>query len=297
MSEPPAPGDSLGPWIVLELIGRGGSGSVYRVRRPGERAARAAKVMHASLAGGEAARLRFAREVAVLARTRHPRVTGCIEAFAEPDGRMVIVSELARGPGLDAWLASHGAGERPVPLATVLALARDMALGLAHLHGAGVLHRDLKPSNVVVEAGGRARLVDLGLARAATEDTIVTQPGQVRATLRYTAPEVLLKQAPGPAADLYGLGLVVHELLTGRPVVAHRSPSAIATAHLTEIPSPPSVARPGLPAWWDRITAKLLAKDPAARYASADRVLADLAALRDDLIGRVRAPAAARRRA
>lgn len=277
-----APGHRLGSWTVESRVGAGGSGTVYRVRRSSGSRLAAAKVLHIPIRDAALALERARREAGLLMRLSHPRIARLLDILIE-ERRIVLVSQMAAGKPLDRMVQNTHVAGTGFPVAAVLRVARDLAEALSYLHGQAILHRDVKPGNIVVDGRGHAKLVDLGLARLVAETTLITDPGRVRVTLRYTAPEILLKQFPGPTADLYALGLVIHELLAGRPAFPQTSLAAVATAQLTVDPPAPSRLRPRLSVWWDRLVSKLIMKEPSRRYASATALLADLDELSDDL--------------
>jgi len=277
-------GARIGSWIVESEIGQGAAGTVFRVIPVGQGAAAAMKVLTGVLPMESR---RFEKEIAILKQVSHPRLSRFIEAISEP-GVEAIVCELIEGGSLHNAIHidinSAAIGCRLLPVRHAYQILMDILEGLDHLHRQGLLHRDLKPGNVLLETNGRARIVDFGLARLVREETLVTEAGQVKATLAYTAPEVLLRQTIDQRADLYALGIILFEMLTGELPFPGKAPAKIAMAHIATPPMKPSTLRPELSRWWDRIVGKLLEKVPEDRYETARDLIDDLVALLPDLV-------------
>ncbi|MCK6544745.1 serine/threonine protein kinase [Myxococcota bacterium] len=207
----------LGPLVVDELLGRGGAAIVARAHHERDGFEVAIKVFPARVQDRPEQSRRFARELAALERITHENIVRVHAGGVAPDGRPYLVMELIRGVSLRAVLDAG-----PVPLARAASIVKDLAGALAVAHDAGVLHRDLKPTNVMLtRVGGRelAKLVDFGCTRTVDpdEETRLTSPGGFLGTPAYAAPEQLRGDPDVDArADLYGLGAVLHELITGR---------------------------------------------------------------------------------
>jgi len=265
----------FGPYLVADVLGRGGMGVVYRARHEGLGVERAVKVL-----GGrpdERAVTRFAREVHALAQVRHPNVVTIHEAGADGGARWYAM-DLVRGRPLPAVLA-----DGPLELEAALELARALAAGVGALHAAGIVHRDLKPDNVVVAADGRPVLLDLGLALAPDRDERLTRTGALAGTLAYMSPEQLEgARELTPASDVYALGLILRELLTGSaPGRDSSQVVAFVERRLAGAPPPPSRLAPSAPAAVDAVYARATARSPAGRYrdgAALAQALADLGA-------------------
>ncbi|MFG6487799.1 protein kinase [Roseateles sp. BYS78W] len=279
-------GQRLGPWRLQELIGRGGMGEVYRARREDgsfEQFA-AVKLMRADLALAPA---RFEAERQLLARLEHPGIARLLDGGVTDEGRPYMIMELVEGLPVQRWCAQSHA-----TLAQRLDLFIGVCEAVAYAHRALVVHRDLKPANVLVTADGHPKLLDFGLARALdalpqdlTRETLLTPA--------YAAPEQLAGGVITTAVDVYALGLLLHEMLTGRPAFEpSRSawPMAAQRAGQAEPMSPSRVAealaQPPVPAArlqgdLDAIVAKATRLEPEARYASVE-------ALRDDVLRHLR---------
>jgi len=218
---------------------------------------------------------RFATEARAVARLDHPAIVAVHDAGAER-GRPYLVMELVAGEALSARLARRG----PLEPVAAAALVRDLARAVAHAHERGVLHRDLKPGNVLLDAEGRPRLTDFGLARVAGPWRGLTRTGDVLGTPAYMAPEQALghHRAVDARTDLYGLGAILYEALTGRPPFAGDSFVEVVQKVVETRATAPSVLRPGLDPALEAVCARAMAKTPADRPASAADLAAELEA-------------------
>jgi serine/threonine protein kinase len=250
-------------------------GTVYRARDRVLDRVVAVKLLPAEMASDDQAADRLQREARSAARLNHPRIVSVFDAGLE-DGTPYLVMEYVEGRTLAEELADHGqlAPER----ATFIAAGVAEALTAAHT--AGVVHRDVKPANVLLVDGDEVKVADFGIARAVEEDTI-TNPSAVVGSAPYLSPEQVRGESADARSDLYGLGVVLYEMLVGRPPFEADSPVAIAFKHLEEEPEPPSALQSGVAPELDRIVMTALAKDPADRYESAGAFLAALQGLAD----------------
>lgn len=277
MTTPPSLiGAQLGPYQIQSLLGSGGMASVYQgldthLQRPV-----AIKVLSAALAGDADYVRRFKREAQLIASLRHPNVAQ-VYAFGEQDGAPYMVQEILPGPTLEARLQSLAATGQLLPRADVLAVVAQLAAALDAAHAIGVIHRDVKPSNAIANAQGELVLTDFGIARSAA-DTNLTQPGVVMGTPAYVAPEQAISSAAlTPAVDVYALGVLVFQLLTGRLPFEADTPTAVVIKHLYEAAPAPSQLRPDLPPAVDTVVRKALEKEPADRYQGAGELATALA--------------------
>ena len=255
-------------------LGRGGMATVYLARDLRHDRHVAVKVLQSQVPHDGAER--FMREIHIAARLTHPHVLGVYDS-GEADSRLYYVMPYVDGETLRARLVRDGA----LPMNEVMRLLGELADALAYAHGHGVVHRDLKPENVLL-SGGHAVVADFGIAKAlaaATEGDqgklpTLTGTGIALGTPAYMAPEQAVGD-PGMThrVDLYALGVIAYEMLTGSHPFAGRTAQALAVAHLTETPAPVAQGRPGVPTWLGDLVAHLLAKDPAARPQSAGEVL------------------------
>jgi tetratricopeptide (TPR) repeat protein/predicted Ser/Thr protein kinase len=267
-------------WRVLREIGRGGMGRVLLAERADGRFTRqvAIKVLDGSLHDAEWRR-RFLAEREILGRLEHPHIARLLDAGEAADGTPYLVMEFVDGVPLDAWVAREHPG-----LAARLRLFELVAGAVAHAHQALVAHRDLKPANVLVDAVGSPHLLDFGIARWLSEGQ-ATVTGLRALTPRYAAPEQVEGLPTNAAVDLYQLGVLLYQLLTGAPPFAESSGAALLRAILHDDPPPPSRAAraAGQPharqvdAELDAICLKALRKRPEERYRSVEALLEDLA--------------------
>ena len=263
VARPDRPGASdlvMGRYRLVEPLGTGGSAEVWR--GVDERLGRtvAVKLLHHHLLPDEAARARFKREAEAAAALSHPGIVAVFDAEASPAGAAIIF-ELVDGEPLSDRLAREGA--LPVPEAA--RIGAEVAEALDHAHERGVVHRDVKPANILLDAEGRARLVDFGIARLLEAGSAhLTTAGMITGTLRYLAPEQLAGGEATAGADLYTLGLVLYEMLTGHPAFDPPTPVA-----LIEAQRHPPTDIPGVPADLSAVSLAAMEPDPAKRPSSA----------------------------
>jgi serine/threonine protein kinase len=278
LAPPLAPGEigRLGPYRVLELLGQGGMGAVFRAEDPALGRQVALKVMLPELARSSSAKARFVREARSQAQVDHDHVA-VIHHVGEHAGVPFLIMPLLKGRTLAAALAS---GPR-LSVGEAVRVAREMAEGLAAAHEKRLVHRDIKPGNVWLEgARGRVKILDFGLARAAsgaeTELAPLTHTGTVVGTPAYMSPEQARGEKLDPRSDLFSLGSVLYQMLTGRAPFGGGSVTAVLLAVVGDAPRRPGELNPEVPAALDDLVMRLLAKDPAGRPASAAAVAADL---------------------
>ncbi|MBA4062100.1 MAG: serine/threonine protein kinase [Isosphaera sp.] len=268
----PAGGCRVGEYELREVVGRGAMGVVFKAFEPGLGRFVAVKLLAPQLAADPEYRERFAREARLAAAVRHENVVA-VHAVGEAGGLPYLATEYVGGGSLERAVE---AGFLPVPDA--VRVAGQVAAGLAAAHAKGIVHRDVKPANVLLEADtGRAKLTDFGLARAA-DDARLSRDGDLIGTPHYMAPEQVNGKPATAASDLFSLGALLYVLFTGRPPFPDEGLAAVLRALCFDEPEPPRRLRPDLPAWVEAVVLRLLRKDPAGRYASADEVAAALAA-------------------
>ena len=276
-------GESLGHYVIIEEIGRGGMATVYRARQESLRRDVAIKVLPDFFATDEQFRERFAREAATIGRLRHPNIVTVFD-FGEEDGTPYIVTELVAGKPL----ASRITGA--IPLDEVLGILRPLASAIDYAHGHEVLHRDLKPSNVILDADGSPVLTDFGLSRIVGSMPPLTRTGLPIGTPEYMAPELSSGGPASPGADRYALAVMAFEMLTGQLPYRAEAPLAVLFAHINAPTPKVSERRPGTSAAIDEVLLKALDKDPEQRYISAGTFVEALAAASRDASEPTRQP-------
>ena len=272
-----APPRKLGEYDLLERLGAGGMGEVFKARHRRLDKLVAVKLLGGRSRGSALAGARFLREMKAAGALEHPNVVEAIDA-GEQDGVVFLVMKLIAGVDLARLVREHG----PLPLAEACESVRQAAMGLHYLHEHGLIHRDVKASNLMRTPDGTVKILDLGLARwreAAAASEELTCTGAVMGTPDFLAPEQIgAVEAVGVGADLYGLGGTLFYLLTGRGPFAHRSGlDAKLHAHQSEEAPDVRALRPEVPAALADLVRRLLAKNPADRPASAAAVAAELA--------------------
>jgi hypothetical protein len=252
-----------GRYLLLRQLSQGGMGSVYEGRDEELDRPVAIKILHDP--SDPAAVERFRREAQAVAALEHPGIVSIYD-YGVDDGRHYLVLELVRGRDLVQLLASEG----PCTPVRAIDTAAQVCEALAHAHAAGIVHRDIKPGNILLARGGEVRVTDFGIARMTRADGL-TLTGSMMGSARYCAPEQVAGDPVGPAADLYALGVVLYEMVTGEPPFDGDHPAGVALRRLTEPVPPPSRARPSLSASLDAVVARATARQPADRYASAEQ--------------------------
>ncbi len=269
--------ERIGEYSILRVIGEGGMGIVYEAteRLSGRRVA--LKVLHSNLARSDGARDRFFSEMRIMAGLEHPNIVRSL-ASAEIDGKLVIALELIEGCTLREELVRVGR----LSVSRTITIASAVAAALASAHGASapVVHRDLKPENLMLASDGRIKVMDFGVAKVLGDGAGHTHTTQAVGTVQYMSPEQAGGGTISPQTDLYALGLLIYEMLSGRP--PFESPSLLAILrHHCETPPPPlpDDVRQQIPLGLEQLMLELLEKNPAARPAGALSVLQRLMAL------------------
>jgi serine/threonine-protein kinase len=275
-----SPGTSLGPYAIVELLGAGGMGQVYRARDTRLGREVAIKVLPQGLQNDPDALARFTREMKALAALSHPSITAIYDV-GEHEGIRFAVMELLEGETLRARLRRG-----TFPAVEAVSLSSAIAEGLAAAHGKGIVHRDLKPENVFLTSDGRVKILDFGLAgtaarnRAVSDESteaLLTVPGMIMGTLGYMAPEQVRGEPTDARTDIFALGCLVYEALRGERPFARSTMAESLAAVLRD--DPISVARGGLGSpTLQAVVARCLEKDPARRFQSAQEVAAALRA-------------------
>ncbi len=271
------PGQLVGDYEVLDVLGKGGMGRVYRVRNVISDRVEAMKVLLEDIAIDSELEDRFLVEIRTLARLDHPNIAKLHTAF-KAQQQLLMVMEFVEGVDL-----RDCAKERPLPLNKVVAYIRDLLAALGYAHRHGVVHRDIKPSNIMVTSQGSVKLMDFGIAKSNSEP-LLTRPGTTMGSMLYMSPEQVRGEAVDARSDLYSLGVVLYELTAGRCPFEAESTYRILDAQLNSPPPPPIQINPSLPQSLNEIILTALEKDPAKRFQNADafrKVLESVAATGD----------------
>jgi serine/threonine-protein kinase len=253
------------------LIARGGMAEVYRAHDRLLDRPVALKVLFPELSVDRSFVERFRREAQAAANLSHPNIVPVFD-WGEDTGTYFIVMEFIDGRPLSSILKSAGplSAERTADIGAHVAAA----LGYAHKHG--VVHRDVKPGNVLITDDGQVKVTDFGIARAVNTEESLTQTGAVMGTATYFSPEQAEGLGVDSRSDIYSLGVVLFEMVTGRPPFLGESPVAVASKHVRDNPPAPRELNPQVPPTFEAIILKSMAKDPAHRYATAEELRADL---------------------
>ncbi len=277
---PSAPaGRSFGPYVLVEELGRGAMGVVWKAWDIRLRRTVALKQVHADPTGSSERIERFEREARLAARLRHPHILPIHEVGVH-EGQHYFTTDFLVARPMDAVMNDG------VPARTAIGWVRMVADALHHAHGQGVVHRDVKPSNILIDAEGRAWLTDFGVAKETalealpgTQGTTLTATGSLVGSPQYMSPEQARGQVRelGPATDQFSLGVVLYEVLAGRPPFQGDSLRELLNAVVERDPVPPRVFQPRVHIDVETICLKAMEKDPARRYPSAGALAADLA--------------------
>jgi serine/threonine-protein kinase len=261
-----------------ELVGTGGMSSVYRARdRLLERNV-ALKLLHPHYGDDAEYVERFRREARSVAQLSHPHIVTVIDR-GEDDGQQFIVFEYVDGENLKQLIAREG----PLPVRRAVTLALEVADALAFAHDHGLVHRDVKPQNVLLTPDGDAKVTDFGIARSLDVEQGVTQTGTVLGTSNYLSPEQASGQPVTPATDVYSLGVVLYELLTGDVPFPGENFVAVAMKHLNDPPPDLLEQRPDLPLRLVAAVERALEKDPERRFQTMGELCAELRGCLDEL--------------
>src|SRR5262245_13247579 len=257
-------GERIGDYEIVEVLGNGGMGAVYKVRNLLSERVEAMKVLLPNLAGDPELAERFLREIKLQASLDHPNIAKLHTAFRDSN-RLLMVMEYVEGLSIEKLLA-HG----PLLTHDAVHYAAQVLSALGYAHARGVVHRDIKPANLMRTPSGAIKLLDFGIAHLQKADNKLTKTGTSLGSLYYIAPELIQGSEPDAACDIYSLGVVLYEMVTGNKPFQGDSQYSIMTAHMQSTPVPPSEAVPWVPKPLNDAILKAMAKDPADRFHSAE---------------------------
>jgi eukaryotic-like serine/threonine-protein kinase len=258
-----------GRYQIVRRLGAGGMATVYLAEDQELGRGVAIKILNERHANDEQFVERFRREAKNAAGLSHPNIVSIFDR-GEAEGTYYIAMEHLKGRNLKELLGARG----PAPVHIAVDVARQVLAALGHAHKNGIVHRDIKPHNVMIDDDRRVKVTDFGIARAGASQ--MTEAGSIVGTAQYLSPEQARGAMVDQRSDLYSVGVVLYELLTGEVPFTGDSPVEIAMKHLSDTPPPPSELNQEVPEELDKIVMRALAKDPARRYQSAEQMDADL---------------------
>ena len=270
-------GETVGDYQVIEILGSGGMGTVYKVRHLISDRLEALKLVLPELTENLDLADRFMREIKVQARLSHPNIASLHNAF-RAGNQLLMVMELVEGRTLHSILR-QGVAE---PAATI-DIAVQILSALDYAHSQGVVHRDIKPANIMINSGGRVKLMDFGIARSLAEDNQLTRTGAAVGSVYYMSPEQVEGMAVDARADLYSLGILMYEMATGVRPIGGDTSWAVMNGHLHTIPRAPSAVNPAVPEALSLAILMAIEKDKNHRFQSARAFSDSLLAVRSRL--------------
>jgi serine/threonine protein kinase/Flp pilus assembly protein TadD len=259
-----------GRYQIIEELGKGGMGRVYKVLDTKINEKVALKLIKPEVASDRETIERFSNELKLARRIRHKNVCGMFD-IGEAEGSHFITMEYVSGEDLKTMIRMSTG----LTMGTVLSIGKQVCQGLAEAHTLGVVHRDLKPQNIMIDKGGNAKIMDFGIARSIREKGI-TGAGIMIGTPEYMSPEQTEARDVDPRSDIYSLGIILYEMATGRVPFEGETALSIAIKHKTEIPKDPKSINPHVPDDLNRLILKCLEKDKGKRYQTAAEVEAEL---------------------
>ncbi len=265
-------------YTLTDRIGGGGMAEVYLARDTVLEREVAVKILRGQFSHDDEFVERFRREARSAAALSHPNIVQVYDQGRAEDGTYYMAIEYVPGGTLKERIVEQGA----LDPAEAVGIAGKVAEALSVAHDRGIIHRDIKPQNVLMTPRGEAKVADFGIARAASA-TVVTQTNLVLGTAGYMSPEQAIGERVEPTSDLYSLGVVLYEMLTGCLPYEADTPIGVAMQHINAPPQSPRDANPEVPEDLDAVTLRLLSKDPADRYPSADTLAQDLERIRNSL--------------
>lgn len=268
-----------GRYQLLERVGSGGMARVYKAQDRALGRIVAIKMLHESLTGDQGFLQRFQHEAHAAANLTHPNIV-TVHDIGQDQNHYFIVMEYVEGQTLKQIVRQYNQMGHPMPISRALDLTIQICTGIGYAHRADLVHCDVKPQNVLVTRDDRVKVADFGIARAISEATIGHQTSQVWGTPQYFSPEQAAGNPATPASDVYSIGIILFELLTGQLPFSGDTPTALALKHIQE--EPPSIGdvNPVIPQQLEQIIQKVLSKEPAGRYRTAGQLGRILSAYR-----------------
>ena len=264
-------GEVVSEYTILESLGQGGFSNIYKARDGGGKVV-VLKFPMTTLIGDPATYERFQREFAIEQKMNHPAIPHAIAMNEGPTGPYLVI-EYIEGVSLRSYLAEHA----PLPLEEALSIASQLADALAYLHVRGVYHRDLKPENIIVDASDRVHILDFGIALMEGARRVTWRGlSDAMGTPDYMAPEQIQGKRGDARTDIYALGIILYEMLTGTVPFHGENSLSVMHQHMTSTPIPPSQLNPSIPPGVEAIILKTLRRDPEERYQAADLLEYDL---------------------
>jgi hypothetical protein len=281
--DPVPVGERIGPYTVMEPLGAGGMGEVYKAHDQRLDRHVAIKFLSRCVADDAASLHRFEREARAASALNHPNIC-TLHDVGEFQGRPYLVMELLEGQSLKERIAKN-----PLDARELASIARQVCAALQAAHDKGIVHRDIKPANIFVTHGGQVKVLDFGLAKRGVEisgpdpqrggsaqSLTLTATGTIMGTLAYMSPEQAVGEDVDARSDIFSLGGVLYEMATGRPPFHGKTPAGVLGSILTESPTKPSAVNAGAPVKLDRVILKALEKNAANRYISPAELSAEL---------------------
>ncbi len=268
-----------GRYQLLERVGSGGMARVFKAQDKALGRIVAVKMLHDSLTSDAGFLERFQREAHAAANLSHPNIV-TVHDIGQDNNHYYIVMEYVAGQTLKQLIRQYNQDGRSMPISRALDLTIQICAGIGYAHRADLVHCDVKPHNVLITRDDRVKVADFGIARAISEASLDQQASQVWGTPQYFSPEQAAGEPAAPASDVYAIGIILFELLTGQLPFTADTPTAMALKHLQETPPPISQINPAVPLQLENIIQKVLSKEPAGRYRTAGQLGRILSAYR-----------------